>query len=229
MVNKSNWLVKQTVEEVASQACDFIVKAAQEAIQERGVFKIVLFGGRTPEHIHSLLVKEPCDWQNWHFYLGDERCLPVDDSERNSQMIQNTLLDKIDAPEGNIHFIPSELGAEEAAKAYDAIVKTAMPFDVVLLGMGEDGHTASLFPNHKHPLDERVHAIFESPKPPSDRVSLSVHTLSQNRTLLTIVTGQGKYNAVQQWRNGVSLPVSKITSLGKSFVILDNAAWSGEE
>ncbi len=221
---ESRWLIKSTAEEVALAAQDIIVNAAQQAIHARGIFKIVLAGGTTPERVYELLANLPCHWEQWRIYLGDERCLPINDPERNSQMIQHTLLNKIDFPHGNIHFIPAELGAIEAAAEYQQIVHPALPFDLVLLGMGEDGHTASLFPNHQHNETESVHAVFNAPKPPAERVSMSSTSLSQNRTLLRLITGANKATAVQGWQNGEELPITKITTLGNEITLLDQAA-----
>ena len=220
----TNWQIKSTVEEVALAARDIILDAAYKAIHARGMFKIVLAGGTTPEQIYKLLAKEPCHWEKWRLYLGDERCLPISNSERNSHMIQHTLLDKIDFPQKNIHFIPAELGAKEAAIEYEQMIHPALPFDLVILGMGEDGHTASLFPEHQHDSNELVHAISNAPKPPSDRVSISVASLSQTRTLLRIITGASKSASIALWKKGENLPISRITSIGDDIVLLDKAA-----
>jgi len=225
-VIKPNWIVKDTAQEVAETVRDSILQTAKLAIHKNGVFKIVLAGGTTPEQVYSLLATESCDWHNWHIYLGDERCLPVNDPERNSQIIYRTLLKKVDIPQQNIHLIPSELGAKQASIAYEATIEEAVPFDIVLLGMGEDGHTASLFPGHKHQADELVHAVYDAPKPPPERVSLSVKALSQNHTLLIMVTGSAKQDSVQKWRNGEDLPVARISSLAKTEVLLDKKAYS---
>jgi len=223
-----NWKVLETANKVAETARDLILQAAKKAIIDNGKFKIVLAGGTTPENVYRLLAKENCDWQHWHFYLGDERCLPIDDSERNSQMAQKTLLSKIDINEKNIHFIPAEKGAYDAAKDYEAVIKNALPFDMVLLGMGEDGHTASLFPEHIHDQKELVHAVYNAPKPPPERVTLSRRTLSQNNNLLIMITGASKKKMVEMWKSGEKLPVSSIDSLRRenSFILLDKLAYS---
>ena len=221
-----HWAVKETPDDVAKAVRDIILQSAQQAIQERGIFKIVLAGGTTPKQVYALLAKESCDWEKWHFYLGDERCLPVKDSERNSQMVQHTLFDKVNVPAENIHFIPTEQGAKQAAINYSKEIKDALPFNMVLLGMGEDGHTASLFPNHSHQINELVHAVYDAPKPPSDRVSLSVKALSNTYNLLILVTGSSKNNAVKQWLNNENLPVTQIGSLSKKTIFLDKGAFS---
>jgi len=171
-----------------------------------------------------MLAKENYNWSQWEFYLGDERCLPIDSEERNSQMAMQTWLNHINVPAENIFFIPAELGAEKAAKKYAKTIKNKMPFDMVLLGMGEDGHTASLFPDHKHDPNELTNAVYNSPKPPSDRVSLSVSSLSNSLDVLMIVTGAGKRNSVEAWKNKEDLPIAQISAIENLTVMLDEAA-----
>lgn len=228
---KSDWIVMLTADDVALQARDIIMQAANKAIEDRGIFKIVLAGGTTPEKVYRLLAEESigtqaCDWKRWHLYLGDERCLSIDDPQRNSQMVKRTLLDKVDIPNGNVHFIAAELGAKEAARRYQKTIEQALPFDMVILGMGEDGHTASLFPGHRHRTDELVHAIHDAPKPPPDRVSLSVRALSENKNLLIIVTGSSKRESVEKWYEGEDLPIAAISTLGTVNILLDHEAGS---
>lgn len=221
---KTEWITCLDASIVAQKSCEIIKLAADTAIEANGVFRIVLAGGTTPGHVYQILAKESYDWSQWEFYLGDERCLPVDSSERNSQMAMKTWLDNIDVPADNIYFIPAELGANQAAKQYAEAITSKLPFDMVLLGMGEDGHTASLFPGHIHNEDELTHAVFNSPKPPSDRVSLSASCLSNSQQVLMIVTGAGKKESVDAWKNNESLPIAQISALKKLTVILDEAA-----
>lgn len=223
------WIDKPNVNDVAQYACAVIVKAARESIKQRGKFKIVLAGGTTPGLIYTLLARKPCHWKYWHFYLGDERCLPVDSPERNSHMVEKKLLTHIDVPKKNIHFIPVEKGNKKAASGYEKTVSAALPFDMVLLGMGEDGHTASLFPGQLHDSNECVHAVTGAPKFPAERVSLSADALSQNQYLLIIVTGASKRDSVVRWRKGENLPVSRISTLGKAYILLDSTAGSGRQ
>ena len=120
--------------------------------------------------------------------------------------------------------MPAELGPEKAAEAYRTTIELAGRFDMVLLGMGEDGHTASLFPGHVHSNDETVHAVFNSPKPPPERVSLSAKTLSNSLQVLFLVTGAGKQEAVKLWRQGEVLPVALIRPDAGVDVYIDEAA-----
>lgn len=223
-VLQKEWLVLDTADDVARKGLALILDIALRSIEEKDEFHIVLAGGTTPKNIYKLLAKEACDWKKWHFYIGDERCLPLNDPERNSEMVRTNLFEHIDLPDANIHFIPAELEAEQAAKAYAAEIAKVTSFDLVMLGMGEDGHTASLFPGHTNSTHELVHAVHNSPKPPSDRVSMSANLLSQNNNLMLLITGKSKQEAIQQWLQGIELPITTIKSLGEKFVLLDKAA-----
>ncbi len=186
-------------EAVAQRACEWIMAAAQAAIRERSVFRLVLAGGGTPQRAYDLLAKTVQDWDQWEIFWGDERCLPVEHVGRNS---------RISLPPARRFPIPAELGAEVAAVAYAQTIREKLPFDVVLLGMGEDGHTASLFPGFVDDPAALTQAVFDAPKPPPERVSLSVTALQACRQQLVLVTGVGKAEALAQWRNGECLPIA---------------------
>ena len=209
---------------VAAAACQQIITAAETAIARKQSFKLVLAGGSTPQQCYTLLRNISADWQHWHIYFGDERCLPVDDAERNSLMAQQAWLKHVPIPANQIHAMPTELGAEEGKKAYNKTIGDVLPFDMVLLGMGEDGHTASLFPGHIHPEDELVHAVYNAPKAPAERVSLSSNCLGNTQNLLFLITGEGKRPAVQQWHAGEQLPIATVQGIAHAEVLIDKAA-----
>ncbi|GAB4272121.1 MAG: 6-phosphogluconolactonase [Methylomicrobium sp.] len=223
-MQKIHWHTFATADKVASAACDQILTAAERAIAKRGAFKLVLAGGSTPEKVYRMLAASSADWKNWHIYYGDERCLPADHADRNSRMAENVLLNQVAIPTEQIHTMPTELGPEKAAEAYRPVIEQAGRFDLVLLGMGEDGHTASLFPGHVHSTAETVHAVFNSPKPPPERISLSAKTLSDSEHVFFLVTGAGKRDAVKQWREGEILPVALIRPEAGVDVYIDAAA-----
>lgn len=222
------WQLFKTADQLAEQATQDILQAAETAIAENGAFHIVLAGGTTPKVIYKLLAEAGSDWQHWHIYLGDERCLPSDDPERNSVMATECLLNHVSIPAEQVHFMPTELGSEAAAASYRKTISNLSSFDMVLLGMGEDGHTASLFPGHVHDLTDTVHAVSNSPKPPSDRVSLSSASLSNNAGILILITGQSKHDRVVDWISGVPMPITSITSNKSAAVYCDRAAWVGD-
>lgn len=226
MQTNSRWHTLETAEQVAEAACRHILSAAASAISERGKFKLVLAGGSTPEKVYRLLAESNADWANWHIYYGDERCLPADHQDRNSLMATQVLLDKVAIPANQIFTMPAELGPEVAADRYKLAVSKAGTFDMVLLGMGGDGHTASLFPGHQHPQDELVHAVYNSPKPPPERISISAKALSNTRELIFLVTGANKQEAVKLWRSGSDLPVASIVPENGVDVYIDSDAFA---
>ena len=187
-------------EAVAQRACAWLAAAAAVAIRERGVFRLVLAGGGTPQRAYDLLADTLQDWDRWEIFWGDERCLPVEHVERNSRMSLPTV---------RRFPIPAELGAEAAAVAYAQTIREKFPFDVVMLGMGEDGHTASLFPGFVDDPTALTQTVFDAPKPPPERVSLSVAALQACRQQLVLVTGAGKVEALAQWRSGARLPIAQ--------------------
>jgi 6-phosphogluconolactonase len=210
--------------EVASAVATAIMASATAAIAARGAFKIVLAGGNTPAQVYRLLIDQPTDWSKWHVYYGDERCVPPDDPQRNSVMAQDAWLNHVTIPSKQIHAIPAELAPTTAAADYAASVALALPFDLVLLGMGEDGHTASLFPGHTPPAASWVHAVEHAPKPPADRITLSAAALSQTQQVLFLITGANKQDALREWYAGHPLPVSQIAPQAGIDVYLDTAA-----
>jgi 6-phosphogluconolactonase len=220
----TRWHVFEDAASVADEAARRSLAAASKAIAERDAFRIVLAGGRTPLRMYGLLAESATDWTGWHVYFGDERCLPPNDDGRNSRAAALVWLDLVPIPAANIHPIPAELGAEAAAATYAPLVDNALPFDLVILGMGEDGHTAGLFPGQVHPAAELAHAVRNAPKPPPDRVSLSAEALSQAREILVLVTGARKRDAVSAWKAGESLPVAHIGGFTGVDVLVDRDA-----
>lgn len=209
MTQHVNWKPYDTIDLLAEAACQRILEAATKAIATNGAFKLVLAGGTAPVKAYQLLATKAADWSKWHIYYGDERCLPVDDSERNSLVAEQKWLNQVAIPDAQIHRIAAELGAEAGAEQYAKEIAEAGEFDLVLLGMGEDGHTASLFPGHVHNADELTHAVYDSPKPPSDRVSMSAKALSNTQELIFIVSGD-KHDALAAWKKQEDIPVTHL-------------------
>ncbi|MGH8215355.1 MAG: 6-phosphogluconolactonase [Rhodanobacteraceae bacterium] len=204
-----------------------ILAAARDAIARDGSFDIVLAGGTTPRKLYRALRHADAEWVQWHVWFGDERCAPHDDPERNSRMARDEWLDHVALPAANLHVIPADRGAREAATLYAREMRTVDAFDLVLLGLGEDGHTASLFPGHDwgmHDDSPSVIAVFDAPKPPPERVSLSTHRLSNARAVLFLVEGAGKRDAVAEWKRGDAIPAASIIPEAGVDVLLDAAA-----
>ncbi len=207
-------------------AHDIILASAARAILERGQFHLVLAGGNTPRETYHGLRSARVDWPGWHIYFGDERCLPPADSARNSRMAREAWLDHVPIPASQLHAIPGELGASRAARIYAGMLRPVGDFDLVLLGLGADGHTASLFPGHewgRAPGSPDTLAVFNAPTPPSERVSLSAARLSRARQVLFLVSGKSKHNAVADWRSGDHVPARAIMPAAGVDVLVDAA------
>lgn len=225
--DQTRWHVLQDSAALTRAVTRHILATAARAIAAHGEFRVVLAGGSTPAAVYRQLADAAADWPRWHIYFGDERCLPADHPERNSVMARHSWLDRVPVPAGNIHVIPAENGAALAACAYAPLVAAALPFDLVLLGMGEDGHTASLFPGQVHAPGELVYAVQGAPKPPPQRVSLGLTALNSAAVVLILVSGAGKHAAVQAWKRGERLPVTCIQGQDGVDVYLDAAAATG--
>lgn len=222
------WHVYPDAARLQQRAAQAIARFAAEAVAARGEFRIVLAGGTTPRVVYEQLCGIETDWLAWHVYFGDERCLPGDHAERNSVMAWQAWLGKVGIPAGQIHVIPAELGAEEAAGKYASTLAVVEIFDLVLLGLGQDGHTASLFPGQDHGMQSEggaVLAVHHAPKPPADRVSLSAWRLGKARKVWFLVTGLDKAQAVRAWRDGVNAPAAAIVPAGEVDVWIDAAAF----
>ena len=221
------WRVFADAQTLVTQLADALCEVAEDAIRARGVFHLVLAGGRTPQALYRELAKRHAGDAHWHIWYGDERCLPADNYERNSVMNESAWLAESSIPSKNRCPIPAEHGATEAATRYASVLKDVADFDVVLLGIGEDGHTASLFPGHDWgnvPASPDVLAVLEAPKPPFERVSLSAARLSRSECVWFLVSGSDKREALARWKNGAALPVSAIRGKQQTVVWLDQAA-----
>lgn len=222
------WQVFPDAATLAEQAAALISGAARAAIAAHGAFHLVLAGGNTPKAAYELLRECGADLDRWQIYFGDERCLPRGDPGRNDSMACRAWLDHVAIPPANIHSVPAELGAEQGAQRYAEILRRAPQFDLVLLGLGEDGHTASLFPGQPYGLERNqldVVAVRHAPKPPPERVSLSAARLSRARRVLFLVGGESKREAVKRWRAGADIPARHVTPAQGIDVYVDRAAW----
>ena len=225
-LQQCRWHSFNTTAELEQAATHAILQAALQAISLRGAFHIVLAGGTTPRRVYESLRNADADWAAWHVYFGDERCLPADHVERNSWMAAQAWLNHVAIPLTQIHFIPAEKGAQAAASVYAQTLAGIELFDLVLLGLGEDGHTASLFPGHElgNTADAPAVIVVEGAlKYPPQRVSLSAHRLSAARKVIFIVSGAMKQQAVRDWRNGVAIPAATISPTNGVDVYLEAA------
>jgi len=181
-----------------------VAHAAAAAVRDAlgaGARTLVLAGGSTPAAAYQELAGMEVAWGRVTVLFGDERCVPPTDPASNYRMARETLLSRVDP--ASVHRMPAELGPEEGAAAYSEVVAGLEPLDVVLLGVGEDGHTASLFPgNPALEASGLVVGVRDAPKAPPERVSLTLRTLRAAHMVLVLATGAGKAKAVRLARAG---------------------------
>jgi len=193
-------------ESLAITAAREAAAAIARARAARGTAHLCLAGGTTPLRCYELLERVVTDWSGVHLWYGDERCVPFDDPLSNHGQVRRRL-----HAEGAVwHPMPATLGPEEGAREYDRELD-GVTFDLVHLGLGPDGHTASLFPNHPA-LDARTFAapITDAPKPPPERITLTLRALNAARRIVLLVTGREKAGALERLRAGAdrSVPAS---------------------
>ena len=192
----SEFTVLATAEEVAEAAAAEIADVLRGGAQT-----LVLAGGTTPKRCYELLAELDVQWGRVTVLFGDERCVPPDHPDSNYRMVKESLLDRV-AP-ATVYRMPAELGPDEGADAYAEVVANVAPLDLVLLGVGEDGHVASLFPGHPLLRASGLTAgIRDSPKPPPERVTLTLEAIRDAGRVLIIATGAGKADAVALARRG---------------------------
>jgi 6-phosphogluconolactonase len=166
-----------------------------------GARTLVLAGGSTPRRCYELLAGMPVTWGRVTILFGDERCVPPDHPDSNYWMARLSLIDSVFP--ASVHRMPAELGPAEGARLYDPVVGSLQPLDLVLLGIGPDGHTASLFPGHPALEAEGwVVGVEGAPKPPPQRVSLTLRALRSARRVIFLVSGADKAEAVRLARQG---------------------------
>jgi 6-phosphogluconolactonase len=224
------WHVHRDAQAALAEAAAQVLAAAQAAIAARGAFRLVLSGGETPRRLYALLAMAAGDWGHWHVYWGDERCVPRGDGQRNDAVAEGVWLAGSRIPRAQIHPIPAELGAEQGARAYSKTLDGVPGFDLALLGLGEDGHTASLFPGHDWGTQAGAPAalaVHDAPKPPRERVSLSAARLSRSNEALVLALGEAKRDALRRWRAGDPLPITAIRPAQRMTVCADAAAMAG--
>ena len=203
-------------EAVAQAATDYLFQQIKNCVAEKGQCHVVLPGGTTPARCLELLAEKSLPWEKIHWYPGDERCYPVGHAERNDTMILAKLFSKqpVSSQTGaskNFHAIPAELGPEQGAESYAALLDAAGEIDLVVLGMGEDGHTASLFPGNAALEDMRSAVpVYDAPKPPGERISLGMNVLRNAGECIVIATGKNKQEALNRLKQGEVFPVGMV-------------------
>ena len=233
--------VSQSAVEVARAAAELFVASATAAVSARGVARIAISGGTTPKAVFALLAgeyRERVPWGQVQLFWVDERCVPPVDSESNFGMTKAAMLDKVPLPAVNIHRMEGELDPEEAASRYESEIRNSFKlegaetpvFDLVLLGLGPDGHTASLFP-HTAGLDEMARICIANHVPQKDtwRMTLTWPVIVAGREVAFLIEGAEKAGMVRTVWTGAYDPETYPAQLirptsGKLTLLLDHAA-----
>lgn len=196
-------------------ARDFAEFFEQWLAEKKEPVNIALSGGSTPAVLFRLWTEtyhDRIDWEQIHFFWGDERCVPPDDEESNFKMANDLFLSAVGVPSCNIHRLRGELPGEAEAGRYGEEIAECLPerdgwpvFDLIMLGMGGDGHTASIFPHQMNLLEsEEICALAEHPVSGQERVTLTGKVLNNAREVVFLVTGQSKAEKVSSILNGES-------------------------
>jgi len=230
-------------EELAGALAERVRAAAEEAVAGRGRFCLAIPGGSVLSLLaEGLALAGGADARDWELFWTDERAVPADDPGSNARAARKALLPRLRISPGRVHPMEGGRGAEEGARAYEAeLARVFGPgadgwprFDLVLLGVGEDGHVASLFPGHPA-LEEtrcRAAAVHHAPKPPPDRITLTLPVLNHARQIIVVAAGEVKAPVVARVLAGggsaTALPAARLRPAGGDLVwMLDRAAAAG--
>lgn len=223
-------------EAVTKELCSLVEKLANEAIEDREAFSIGLSGGSLVKFLCNGLPSISTSWDKWSLFFCDERLVPFSDEDSTFKLYKEGLIGKTPLTEEQFVVINPELEVDEAAKDYESKLRSKFPdcewpvFDLLLLGMGPDGHTASLFPGHKLLQENSVWiaAISDSPKPPPCRVTMTFPVINRARCCVFAMAGQGKADMVKRiLGDGEDLPTGMVKPTnGELIWILDESAAS---
>jgi len=236
---KSDVRVFADVDELSLRAAEAAVRIINESVRSHGSFSIVLSGGNTPRTLYRLFstrFRDQIPWTKMHIFWGDERYVPLADSQSNYRMARETLLDAVPCPAGNVHPMPTELpDPDVAAQEYEKTLRNYFSedwprFDLVLLGLGEEGHTASLFPGSPALNENKrwVVAVKAPAKPPL-RLTLTLPAITGASNIYFLITGSNKADALHHVLTGspdpTNYPASGIRMAEKTVIWwLDRAA-----
>ena len=199
--------VSATADESARQAAELVAALSERAVRDRGRFAIALSGGSTPRRLHAVLASEEyrqrISWPHWRVFWGDERAVRPDHDESNYRMARETLLDHVALSQAHVHRIPTEFGPVRAAADYEQTVRQALyadvpVFDLILLGMGDDGHTASLFPGSEALQEDRRLVVADwVPHLDAHRITFTLPLINRAAAVAFLVEGAHKSNMAQ--------------------------------
>ncbi len=226
----------RTVSEVNRGLAEWLVTDIQQVLHNQDRYTIALSGGSTPKSFYELLAKEyasKIDWSRVHVFFDDERYVPFDDERNNAAMVDRTLLQHINIPAGQVHFMQTNVSPLESAQAYEALLHQYFDgqpytFNLVLLGMGDDGHTLSLFPG-TDVVNERSKWVSEVliDDARNYRITLTEPVVNRADKVIFLITGQGKAQMLQKVINGPAnlFPSQLIQPVSKNLMwFIDDAA-----
>jgi len=227
--------------ELSRGAATLVVKQARQAVAERGTFTLALSGGKTPLGLYEMLGQPPyvsqMPWAHTYFFWGDERCVPPDHPQSNFGAAHATMLSKAPIPTDNIFRMRGELPPVEGAEAYQLLLKEFFvrphaefpSIDLILLGMGANGHTASLFPGSQL-LEEQEHWVVAVPpggEPQISRLTLTLPVLNGARDVLFLVSGENKrealHNILEEPEKATRYPAARVQPQGRLCWMLDDS------
>ncbi|KAI4373347.1 hypothetical protein MLD38_011480 [Melastoma candidum] len=203
--------IHENLEELTTDLADYIAKISETFVKERGAFSVALSGGSLIYLMRKLCVapfNRTVDWAKWHVFWADERVVAKNHSDSNYKLAKDVFLSKVPVLPSHLHSINDAVSAEEAASEYEFVIRQLVKtrvvsvsefcdcpkFDLILLGMGPDGHVASLFPDHRvlNVTDEWVTFITDSPKPPPERITFTLPVINSASNVVVVVTGEAK-------------------------------------
>lgn len=225
-----SWHVFPDADAVCKALCNILTETANQAIEIRGAFHVVLAGGSTPRRLYQRMQKASTDWTAWRVYFSDERHLPNKHPDRNDTMALEAWLEHVPLPPEHIHSVPFYDDVAASANEYARTLRHVAILDFCLLGIGEDGHTASLFPGHalgESDGSPAVLVVANAPKPPPRRISLSVKRLNASRRIVFLATGVAKRSALQALREGQDIPAASIRPVNDSVEIYADESAAG--
>ena len=208
---KPDIVITPTLQELSKKAVEFLLESAAHTIGEKQRFNLVLAGGSTPKSTYRLLaepqISKRCDWKKVHLFWGDERCVPPNHHNSNFHMASEALIKHIPIPIENIHRIKGEVDPGTSAAEYQQELLSyfhgeSIVFDLVILGLGADGHTASLFPQTKALTSNDWVAANYVPKLESWRITMTAKTINAAKQIIFLVAGEGKAKTVSHILEG---------------------------
>lgn len=229
-------LIHSDASDLAFSAASRLITAIADAQSTGGIAQVVLTGGRVASAVYAAVAESPArvevDWQRVEFWWGDERFLPSGDPERNETQARDAMLSALEVDPARVHPMAADTGqgAEAAAAAYAAELDAAgsPTFDVLMLGVGPDGHVASLFPGYPQleVTDADAVAVHDSPKPPPTRLTLTLPVLGRAREVWFVVSGEDKADAVAKALAEDDIPAARPKGQNRTLWLLDEASAS---